>query len=61
MKQNCKHNYNCHLIFVPISGIDALQKLYCTDWSPFVLARSLGLVATNSVTPLKKIIMSHAG
>ena len=42
------------------AGIDCLQRLYCTDWSPVVLARSLGLVATEAATPLKKLIMQHA-
>ena len=42
------------------AGIDCLQRLYCTDWSPVVLARSLGLVATEAAAPLKKLIMQHA-
>jgi len=41
-------------------GIDCLQRLYCTDWGPVVVARSLGLVATEAATPLKKLIMQHA-
>merc|ERR1719195_1911492 len=35
-------------------GIDGLQKLYSTNWPPVVLARTLGLSATNAVTPVKK-------
>ena len=42
------------------AGIDCLQRLYCTDWGPVVAARSLGLVATEAATPLKKLIMQHA-
>ena len=42
------------------AGIDCLQRLYCTDWGPAVVARSLGLVATEAATPLKKLIMQHA-
>eukprot|EP00092_Neocalanus_flemingeri_P009625 GFUD01010361.1.p1 GENE.GFUD01010361.1~~GFUD01010361.1.p1 ORF type:complete len:458 (-),score=146.79 GFUD01010361.1:19-1392(-) len=42
-------------------GVDCLQKLYCTDSTPLVLARSLGIMATNAANPVKKIIMQHAG
>ena len=45
---------------VTMLGIDALQKLYCTDWAPLVMARSLGMTATDIVTPAKKLFMSHA-
>jgi len=41
-------------------GIDMLQKLYCTDMAPVVLARSLGLMTTHAINPIKKMIMSHA-
>jgi len=40
-------------------GIDCLQKLYSTDFTPVVLARTLGLSATNAVTPVKNMIMQH--
>jgi len=42
-------------------GIDFLQKLYCTNSTPIVLARTLGLLATNAASPVKKLIMQHAG
>ena len=42
-----------------IMGIDCLQKLYSTDLTPVVLARTLGLSATNAVTPVKNMIMQH--
>ena len=45
---------------VTMLGIDALQKLYCTDLAPVVLARSLGMMTTDMVTPAKKLFMSHA-
>jgi len=41
-------------------GIDMLQKLYCTDIAPVVMARSLGLMTTHAINPIKKMIMSHA-
>merc|ERR1719436_619835 len=42
-------------------GVDALQKLYSSQATPLVLARSLGLLATNAVNPVKTMIMKHAG
>ena len=42
-------------------GVDALQKLYSSQATPVVLARSLGLLGTNALTPLKTMIMEHAG
>jgi len=42
-------------------GVDALQKLYCTDNIPLVLARSLGITATNAAGPVKNLIRQHAG
>jgi len=42
-------------------GVDCLQKLYCTNNTPMVLARSLGVMATNAAQPVKKLIMQHAG
>ena len=54
----------CQIFFIFYNifpaGIDCLQRLYCTDWGPVVAARSLGLVATEAATPLKKLIMQHA-
>jgi len=45
---------------VPILlGIHALQQLYCNEFPPLVLARSLGLKLTN-MTPLKKFFMEKA-
>ena len=41
-------------------GIDALQKLYSSQATPIVLARSLGLLTTNAISPVKKMIMHHA-
>jgi len=41
-------------------GIDALQKLYSSQATPVVLARSLGLLTTNAVSPVKKLILQHA-
>ena len=40
-------------IIPTLAGIDALYRLYRTSWTPMVLARSLGLQVTNSLTPLK--------
>ena len=42
-------------------GVDCLQKLYCTSNTPMVLARSLGVMATNAAQPVKKLILQHAG
>lgn len=36
-----------------ILGVDALYRLYRNSWSPVVLARSLGLQATNALNPVK--------
>ena len=41
-------------------GIDGLQRLYCSDWTPLVMARSLGLMATEACDPVKKMFMKHA-
>ena len=41
-------------------GIDGLQRLYCSDWTPLVMARSLGLMATEACDPVKKMLMKHA-
>jgi ubiquinone biosynthesis monooxygenase Coq6 len=46
---------------VPIMvGVHALQRLYCNDFPPLVLARSLGLKITNLTPPLKKLFMEKA-
>lgn len=46
---------------VPILvGVHALQRLYCTDFPPIVLARTLGLKITNNVSPLKQFFMNKA-
>lgn len=46
---------------VPIMiGVHALQNLYCTEFPPFVLARSLGLKFTNNVEPVKQFFMRKA-
>lgn len=41
-------------------SIDSLQKLYSSTFTPVVLARTLGLQITDSLTPLKKLLISHA-
>ncbi|XP_076463518.1 ubiquinone biosynthesis monooxygenase COQ6, mitochondrial-like [Babylonia areolata] len=43
-----------------LATIDGLQRLYSTDFTPFVLARSLGLTAVNSMTTLKNLIIQRA-
>lgn len=46
---------------VPVMALtDGLVRLYSTDWTPFVLARTLGLQATNAVEPLKNRLMQQA-
>jgi ubiquinone biosynthesis monooxygenase Coq6 len=46
---------------VPIMmGVHALQQLYCNDFPPFVLMRSLGSKITNSAEPLKSFFMQKA-
>jgi ubiquinone biosynthesis monooxygenase Coq6 len=46
---------------VPIMvGVHALQRLYCNDFPPLVLARSLGLKITNGLPLLKKLLMEKA-
>ena len=42
-------------------GVDALQRLYSSQATPVILARSLGLMATDAVNPVKTLIMKHAG
>ncbi|KAL7021970.1 hypothetical protein ACKWTF_012091 [Chironomus riparius] len=41
-------------------GVHALQRIYCNDFTPLVLARSLGVKFTNSVPPLKRFFMERA-
>ena len=43
-----------------MAGIDGLQRLYCTAWTPLVMARTLGLMATEACDPVKKMFMKHA-
>ncbi|KAL8580732.1 hypothetical protein ACOMHN_018404 [Nucella lapillus] len=43
-----------------LATIDGLQRLYSTDFTPLVLARSLGLSAVNSMTGLKNLIIQRA-
>jgi ubiquinone biosynthesis monooxygenase Coq6 len=46
---------------IPIMlGCHGIQRLYCNDFSPFVLARSVGLQITESCPPLKKFFMDKA-
>jgi len=46
---------------VPVmAGIDGLSKLYGSTWSPLVVARTLGLQATNALNPLKSFFMKTA-
>lgn len=46
---------------VPImAGVHAIQNLYCNDFPPLVLARSLGLKFTSLVPPVKKFFMDKA-
>jgi len=46
--------------FTTMLGVDSLQKLYSTSFPPIVLARSLGLQATNAIQPIKKLFVAHA-
>lgn len=56
-----KYEQQCLKANVPILvGVHALQNLYCTDFPPFVLARSLGLKITNLSPPLKQFFMNKA-
>lgn len=41
-------------------GVHALQRIYCNDFTPLVLARSLGVKFTNSVPPIKRLFMEKA-
>jgi ubiquinone biosynthesis monooxygenase Coq6 len=46
---------------VPIMvGVHALQQLYCNEFPPAVLMRSLGTKITNSAGPLKNFLMQKA-
>lgn len=56
-----KYEQKCLKANVPILvGVHALQNLYCTDFPPFVFARSLGLKITNLTPPLKQFFMNKA-
>lgn len=41
-------------------GVHALQRIYCNDFTPLVLARSLGVKFTNSVPEIKRFFMEKA-
>ncbi|KAJ1104553.1 hypothetical protein NDU88_001963 [Pleurodeles waltl] len=43
-----------------MAAIDLLKRLYSSKNAPFVLLRTLGLQATNSVSPVKEQIMAFA-
>ncbi|KAK7104264.1 ubiquinone biosynthesis monooxygenase COQ6, mitochondrial-like [Littorina saxatilis] len=43
-----------------VATIDGLQRLYSTDFTPLVVARSLGLTAVNSLTMFKNLIIQRA-
>lgn len=50
----CEYEQQRLKINVPIMlGVHGLQKLYNTDLSPIVLARSVGLQITQQMSPLK--------
>jgi ubiquinone biosynthesis monooxygenase Coq6 len=56
-----KYEQECLKANVPVLvGVHALQNLYCTDFPPIVLARSLGLKITNNLNPLKQFLMNKA-
>ncbi|XP_059157238.1 ubiquinone biosynthesis monooxygenase COQ6, mitochondrial-like [Physella acuta] len=48
-----------HIVPVMLT-IDALQRLYSTEFTPLVLARSLGLHAVHSIPIVKKFIIDRA-
>lgn len=54
--ETCRQQHNVPTML----GIDSLQKMYNTSFPPVVLARSLGLQATNAIQPLKKLFAAHA-
>lgn len=41
-------------------GVHTIQKLYCNDFAPIVLMRSLGTKITNSAHPIKTFLMQKA-
>ncbi|XP_065063236.1 ubiquinone biosynthesis monooxygenase COQ6, mitochondrial-like [Rhopilema esculentum] len=43
-----------------MTAIDTLKRLFSTSFFPFVFARTIGLQATNALTPLKDQIIKHA-
>ena len=46
---------------LPVMGtVDALKRLYSTKHPAAVMARSLGLQATNALAPLKEWIVASA-
>ena len=42
-----------------MTAIDTLKRLFSTSFFPFVFARTLGLQATNAITPLKVNLHSY--
>ncbi|XP_063908111.1 ubiquinone biosynthesis monooxygenase COQ6, mitochondrial isoform X2 [Zophobas morio] len=51
-----RQRFNVPMILV----VHGLVQLYSTQFTPVVILRSLGLQATNALTPLKKFLMSQA-
>lgn len=46
---------------IPIMlGVHTIQQLYCNNFAPFVLMRSLGTKITNSARPIKNFLMEKA-
>ncbi|KAK2146066.1 hypothetical protein LSH36_635g01022 [Paralvinella palmiformis] len=43
-----------------MAAVDGLNRLYSTKFTPIVLLRTVGLQATNALTPLKEKIISQA-
>lgn len=41
-----------------MTAIDTLKRLFSTSFFPFVFARTLGLQATNALTPLKVMLFT---
>jgi 2-octaprenylphenol hydroxylase len=43
-----------------LAAMDALKRLFGTDWPPLAAARSLGLAVTDRSAPLKRLFMERA-
>lgn len=57
----CEYEQKRLKLNVPIMlGVHGIQRLYSTDLSPIVLARSLGLQVTQQMSPLKVSLLSFA-